>query len=237
MTLRRFFVAFFRLAAPLGCALASACSGAEAREPSEAPLPWNGTTYLLDIAPGNWYEPRGIGREIDAFVPSFLLRVDGEAPDVSRVTVGTADTDGQQDPCNATTVMDAMAAPPAVAMGPSVYSLFIRSDELSVRSSVHELTITDVLPDGEKVSEVGELSAILDFRELYPFFTIQLEPTPESVCALFSNQYSRPCGPCPNDGEPRCLTVRANSLGATPTAPIVPIDSVTDPACVPSFEP
>jgi hypothetical protein len=42
--------------------------------------------------------------------------------------------------------------------------------------------------------------------------------------------YSAGCAPCPTDGEPFCLTVKANTLGAAPSD--VGIETIdTDPAC------
>jgi len=230
MALRRFFAPFLlRFTLPTLLAFAAGCTVEEEN-------PWNGTTYLLDIESQDWSEPRGIGREINDFVPSFLLRVDGDAPDAFDVTIGTADLAGEQDPCNPTNVFGATASPPAMMLGPTQYSLFIKHnvDPVAVESTIHDLTMKDVLPDGDTPSSVGEFSATMDFRELHPLFTILVDPTPEQVCTLFEDNYSSPCMPCPNDGEPFCVTVKAIGLGATPwSGAIEPVDAV-DPSCFPS---
>jgi hypothetical protein len=101
---------------------------------------------------------------------------------------------------------------------------------------IHDLTITDVLPDGDTLSVTGELRGTMDFRELYPLFTLLENPTPVTVCDAFEMTYLAPCVPCPNDGEPFCLSVMANTLGAVPTdGAIEPVDAV-DPSCVPTPE-
>jgi hypothetical protein len=230
MTLRRFFAPFFFRFAPLPLLALTAGCGAEEENP------WNGTTYLLDIQSQDWSEPRGIGSEIDAFVPSFLLRVDGDAPDAFDVTIGTADAAGEQDTCNPTNAFGATASPPAMTLGPTQYSLFIQhTDEpVAVEGTIYDLTIKDVLPDGDTPSSVGEFSATMDFRELYPLFTLIVDPTPDKVCTLLEDSYSSACAPCPNDDEPYCLTVKAIGLGATPwSGAMEPVDAI-DPSCFPT---
>jgi hypothetical protein len=226
MTIRRFFAPPRALALPALCVLASACSAAEETNP------WSDETYVLDIDAADWAEPRGIGKGIDDFVPTFLLRVHGDDPNAFDVTLGTQ-KDGAQDPCNMTSVAGATARPPRSTIGPSRVSLFIQnaSDGAGVQGTIYDLTIKNVLPDGDEPANSGELTATLDFRELYPLVTTLIMPTPASVCASFEDTYFAPCMPCPNDGDPFCLTVRATYLGAVPTdTPIEPIDSV-DPSC------
>jgi hypothetical protein len=230
MTQRRFLPAFsYRFALPTLFAFSVGCTAEEEN-------PWNGTTYLLDIESEDWSEPRGIGSEIDEFVPSFLLRVDGDAPDKFDVTVATADLEGEQDPCNPTSVFGATASPPAMTLGPTRYSLFIKHtvEPVAVEGTIYDLTIKDVLPDGNTASSVGEFSATMDFRELYPLFRLIIDPTADKVCTLLTDSYDSACAPCPNDGEPYCLTVKAIGLGATPwNGAIEPVDAV-DPSCIPS---
>ena len=123
-------------------------------------------------------------------------------------------------------------------IGPSEYSLFIQhvTEPVAVQGTIYDLALKDVLPNADGTpSEVGELAATMDFRELYPLFTLIIDPTPEKVCTQLESSFSAPCIACPNDGEPFCLTVKANSLGATPAgSAIEPIDSVDDPVCTPT---
>ena len=226
MTIRRFFGSPMAFALPALCVLAQACSAAEETNP------WSDESYMLDIDAADWAEPRGIGKGIDDFVPTFLLHVNGDDPNDFDVTLGTA-RGGTQDACNTTSVVGATANPPRSTIGPSQVSLFIQyaSDSVAVRSTIYDLTIKNVLPTGDEPTDSGELTATLDFRELYPLVTTLIMPTPASVCASFEDTYSAPCVPCPNDGDPFCLTVKATDLAAVRTdTPIEPIDSV-DPSC------
>jgi hypothetical protein len=242
MIKRSFSLEFPKLLLPFVLALATGCSSESPNpdpEPAPPTNPWNGQTYLLDVAARNWAEPRGIGQEIDDFVPNFLFRVDGESPDSFRVTMATAHEDGMQDACNKTSELDATATLPDTMIGPAEFPLHIQhvNEPIAVDGTIYNFTIKDVLPDGDTLSTTGELTATMDFRELYPLFTLLVDPTPESVCSAFEMSYSAPCEPCPNDGEAFCLTVKANTLGAVPyDGTIEPVDSV-DPSCIPTSDP
>jgi hypothetical protein len=224
-----------RIASVLLFAAATGCSEAD-----EVTNPWSGTTYLLDIAAEDWYSPRGIGKEIDEYVPNFLLRADDGKVGGFRVSLGAANAAGEQDRCNLTSVVDGKAEPPSSSIGPAAYPLFIQhsSDPVSVVGTIYGLKMTDVLPDGDAISDVGEFEATMDFRALYPLFTVIVDPTADKVCTSLAEDFDSACEPCPTDGEPYCLTVKANRLGATPTSvEIETIESVDDPACMPTVEP
>jgi hypothetical protein len=229
----KLFPPFSRLFAVALCAATAGCTSEEANA-------WSENTYVLDIASENWYEPRGIGGDIDDFVPRFLLHADSGAPEDFGVTVAPGKETGEQDLCSATRVLRATSSPPSSTLGPSEYSLFIQhvSEPVSVVGTVYDLTMKNVLPDGDRISEVGEFSATMDFRDLYPLFTLIVNPTPEAVCTTLEDSYGVPCTACPNDGGPYCLTVKANGLGATPTSTaLAPVGDVTDPACTPTAAP
>jgi hypothetical protein len=232
MTQRRFSLEVSSFFLPVVLGLVTACGEPETN-------PWHGKTYLLDITSRNWAEPRGIGQDIDDFVPNFLLRVDGDAPDAFDVTLGTADATGVQDGCNMTSVLGATASPPGVTIGPDRFPLHVQhvDEPIAVDGTIYDLTIKDVLPDGDAPSVNGELTATMDFRELYPLFTLLVDPTPETVCAAFEMTYTTTCAPCPNDGEPFCLTVKANTLGAVPSDSAIEPVAAVDPSCTPTPEP
>src|SRR5262245_61433772 len=90
--------------------LSAAC--ASPAEPAPEPGP---KTYLLDVTEQDWAEPRGIGVEIDAFVPNFLMRIDSE----SAITLATAKTDGTQDMCNVTRTVTTTKGDAGVTIGPT----------------------------------------------------------------------------------------------------------------------
>ncbi len=225
--------------APLA-ALSTACSSeAEpGNEPDPAPAtnPWNGQTYMLDVTERDWSEPRGIGSEIDLFVPNFLLKIEGESPDTFNVMVATAKADGSQDTCNLTSMVSAAKnTDGAVAIGPTEFPLHIQhvdEPDIAVDGPIYDFTITNVLPNGGATSDMGELVATMDFRDIYRLFTLIVNPTPDSVCSALGDSYE-PCAPCPNDGEPYCLTVKAIYLGATPTTTVIEPIAQLDPSCTP----
>ena len=98
---------------PLILILSGCGADPENKEPPTPTNQWFGHTYMLDITAADWAQPRGgIGREIDPYVPNFLMRIDGDAPDRFSVTMGTAKPDGTQDLCNETGVFEATAENP-----------------------------------------------------------------------------------------------------------------------------
>jgi hypothetical protein len=213
---------------PLGLAL-SACG----EDPPET-NPRNGKTYLLDTELRDWSEPRGIGQDVDPFVPTFMLRVDGDKPEVFSVMTGTLDAMGAQDTCNETAVIDATANPPSNVIGPSAFTVHLEHhrEPIAVRGVIHDLVLTDVLPNGNRISEEGTLEGTMDFRELYHLFDLIEEPTPARVCDVLAMNYAGvECIGCP-DGEPFCLRVKAIGLGAVPTDMVIEPIETTDPSCV-----
>jgi hypothetical protein len=212
----------------------AACSSDPDEEPKEPTTnPWNGKTYLLDLQERDWAEPRGIGRDVDPFVPTFMLRVDSDARDAFPVTVGTLDLTGAQDACTKTAVLDATASPPSAVIGPSAFGIHLEDEDdgIAVNGVIHNLVLTDVLPNGDAISEIGTLEGMMDFRELYHLFTLIDDPTPERVCQVLFDELDVPCEPCP-DAEPFCLTVMANRIGAVPTDMVIEPITTTDESCV-----
>jgi len=221
---------------PTLLALATGCSVEPNEPPPPATNPWSGSTYLLDINEGNWTIPRGIGAEIDDFVPSFLIRVDSDEPDTFEVTMGTSLTDGVQDTCNQTSSLYATANPPGMAIGPTEFPIHIQHVEqpIAVDGMIYDLTISNVLPHEGEEGEEGVLVGTMDFRELYPLITAIIEVDPDKVCAAFLSSYpNNPCAPCPTDGEPYCMTVQAEYLDAVPNDGVIEPVNAVDPSCTP----
>jgi hypothetical protein len=215
-------------------ALSAGCGDAEKPPPGETTNPWHARTYLLDIGLVNWSEPRGIGGEIDEFVPSFLIHVQDEAPDAFSVMMGTANPDGAQDTCNKTGLLYATADSPSVTIGPAEFPLRISHtrDPIVVDGTAYDLTMTNVLPKGD--DPIGEFTATLDFRQYYPLFTALPVLNPDTVCAAFEQSYQRPCAPCPHDGVPYCLTLKAIDLGATRVGREIETVESLHPSCPPA---
>ena len=227
---------FTPLPTTLLLALATGCSSPETEsEPAPPTNQWNGQTYLLDVTEVQWSEPRGIGKEIDLFVPNFLMRIEGESPDSFDVFMATAKADGTQDMCNLTRTLTANGSAPGAVIGPDEFPLHIEHAdeeiEMTVDGLVYDFTFTDTLPNGNTMSTSGELTATMDFRDLYELFTLLIDPTPESVCVALEESYGKPCAPCPNDGQPYCLTIKAIELGAVPSSTEIEPVSELDPSC------
>ena len=221
---------FTPLTAAFLLALATGCT-VEA-EPEQQPK-----TYVLDVAEEQWAEPRGIGSEIDLFVPNFLMRIEDDSSDSFDVFVATAKADGTQDLCNPTSTITASKSDTGATIGPAEFPLHIQhvdEADIAVDGAVYDFTLKDILPNGNTMSTSGELTATMDFRDLYPLFTLLIEPTPEAVCTALEDSYKEPCAACPNDGQPFCLTVKAIELGARPNnAAMQQVDTV-DPSCMPT---
>jgi hypothetical protein len=223
---------WFRLAlmAPL-FSFATACGGDEGNEvgaPSFA-----GKTYLLNVPATSWTDGRG--GDIGPYVPQFVMTIEGREGDYN-VLMGAA-RDGKQEMCNPTTeVSVASDSYPGFVLGPTDFPLYIRHQDqpIAVESTIYELTIRDTLPEGNATTDEGELTGVMDFREVYPLFTqILPEPTPERVCYTLIEADVGECEACPSDGEEFCLTVKAIYLGAQEASSftIEPVSDV-DASCL-----
>lgn len=213
--------------------LAVSCSGGEEDDPKN---PWSDRTYLLEVPGTHWSEPPQIGNEIGDFVPKFMLRIQGSAPDSFQVLVGTADANGAQNTCNPTALFQATSSgSPNVQIGPGAFPVHLQhpTQDVAVDATIHELTLTNILPDGAALAEEGELTAMVDARELYPLFTLLPEPSPDAVCAALDS-FNAACAPCPHDSEAYCLALKAVRLGASELAGagMQPVDAANrDPSC------
>lgn len=211
------------LAPVLGLSTACSAEPEPAAEESEI--------YLLDVTEQDWAEPRGIGSEIDAFVPNFLMQKVSETDTTVDFLVATADAEGKQDPCNKTAMITATKGPDFVTIGPTEFPLHIQhvDEPIAVNGMIYGFSISNVLPKGNTLSEEGELVATMDFRDIYPLFTLIINPTPDSVCTALEESFGS-CQPCPNDQGPYCLTVKAIYLGAAKRAgKITPVDASCAP--------
>jgi len=197
------------------------------------PTAWQGKTYSLVIPIGAWFEPDpAIGREFGPYVPDFLLRVDQSAGTSHSATVG-ASIDGVQNLCNPTGKISGAGAYPNATFGPTAFPLHIHNvvdeddpaDDVVITMTVDNLTFENVLPNGGTPATEGTFSATLRAREVYPLITGLIVQTPDAFCEALSSSYEVPCEPCPTDGEPYCVTLKAIGLGATETT--TPIEPVT----------
>ncbi|MEO8177278.1 MAG: hypothetical protein ABI895_00460 [Deltaproteobacteria bacterium] len=213
----------------IGGALALGCDDDAPRE-----SPWSGQTFLVEVPSSSWAEPRGVGTEFGAFVPQFLLEVESGTENEFEVHIGTA-RGGEQDRCGPTTRAPAASQYPAVQIGPSSVDVHIVHDRepIQITATILNFTLQNVLP-GAAPPDEGELTGMMDARELYPMFTL-LGPrrSADTVCTAVAS-FGTECAPCPTDGAAYCLAVRANYFGARAVPmQLEPIAAQElDPACL-----
>ncbi len=184
-----------------------------------------GKTYLLNVPENSW--TGGVGQDIGPYVPQFVMKVEGN-PAHYDIQMGAA-RNGVQEMCNPTAQVSAQGTPPAFTLGPTDFPLYIRHEDepIAVEATIYDLTISNVLPDGDTLAEEGTLTGIMDFREVYPLLTlIQPEPTPDLACQSLIDAGVGECETC-SDGEKYCLTLKAVYLGAE-EAPDITLQPVAD---------
>jgi hypothetical protein len=252
MTQRFVTLALLVVALPL-----AGCSSGDDDAAGDTTGSWVGKTYFLNMR-GEWTVPRGIGKEIDEFVPSFLMEVTGTSADTLSVTVGAAQADATadtavQNPCGPTAKATfSGGAYPKSVIAPVDMRVYIKNepdmrDPVQATGSVFGFTLTDVLPGTDAAAKPGKFKASLDFRELYRLFTaLGNTVTPDGVCQgvfdLFTPQGCQEdpecwvkCEPCADDGAPYCLTLEAEDIGAVeaPNLSVVEVTEASRPAtCV-----
>ncbi len=198
--------------------LLGGCSD-EATEDAVGPESWAEQTFRMQISAASWTEPPGWGAEIGDFVPEFVFTTGALTADSLPVTIATADAAGLQQPCNPTVAVTAATSSfPSSQLGPIDFPLYLKHirEDVAVIGTVRGMTLTNVLP-GEGATKAGELTGILDFREIYPMFTVLMPPTPESACNALTDT-GVTCAACPHDSEPFCVAIKAVRLGATAAA-------------------
>jgi hypothetical protein len=237
--------------------LAGCGGGDDDAAPVDTASPWAGKKYFVNMRT-EWTVPRGIGREIDNFVPSFLLDVSGTSADALSVTIGAAQADATADTavqnlCGPTTKASFSGSDyPKSVIAPTDMRVYIKNtpetgDPVQATGSVFGFTLTDVLPGPDATVKPGKFKASMDFRELYRLFTA-LGPTvsPDGVCEDLYGQFTPEgceedpecwvkCQPCANDGAPYCLTIEAEDFVAVeaPNLSIVEVTETSRPAtCV-----
>jgi len=166
-------------------------------------------TYLLTIESDRWVAPEGIGIIIGTYVPDFLLGVRSSG-DATVLLLGAVVDDApgvSQDLCKETIdfpVTDVGAGGTFTA-GPVAFGLTITGYDVTL----HELYVSGTFtPDGTAFV-AGTFMGILDAREFEGFFGTDAT----GVCELVAS-VGAACEACPADGDPYCLTVRAEDLRA-----------------------
>lgn len=214
--------------------LLGGCSD-EATEDAVGPESWGEQTFRMQISAASWTQPPGWGAEIGDFVPQFVFSTGALTADSLEVTIGTTNAAGAQQPCNPTaTVAATTSSFPSSQLGPIDFPLYLKHirEDVAVLGTVRGMTLTNVLPGG--AAKMGELTGILDFREIYPMFTVLVPPTPEGACTALTDT-DVTCEACPHDGEPFCVSIKAVRLDAIAGTPMtlapVALEGIDATAC------
>jgi len=228
------------------------CSGGDDDDKNTEPQAnaWAGKTYLLTVPKTKWVIPRGIGADIDGYVPSFILKIDDTG---TSALVGTAEPNATpenaaQDPCTPTSTFSFSATYPKMTLGPVSMRVHILNpaenageDNVQETGDVYNLTFKDILPNGSTPSTTGVFTATMDFTQLAPLFTaLGGGANKDSVCEELEKSYGEyggECLACPtNEMQPYCLTIQGEQVGAVeaPNVAIAPVVEASRPeSCIP----
>lgn len=208
-------------------------------EDSSDPGPWDRQSFRIDIPQNNWTDPRGIGSEIGAYVPAFFLRFGESADGEVELLLGSGDPGAdEQNPCSSTISIKLESPDTPNEFGPVTLEAQLTSTAggttATVTANIYDLTFKDIFPVDGKTSKDGVLTAVVDFREMAPLFTLLPDGmrTAENVCAGLQQSFSAPCEPCSytgGDDEPFCLEMTAMGLGAVDTD--IEIEPNPNPSC------
>jgi hypothetical protein len=214
----------------------SACGGGSGSAPSSN---WVGKTFLLDtpaLPAANWTKPPGVGSDVGAYVPQFLIGVEAGTGNDLTITLTTA-LNGAQDPCSPTTQVTASGASyPDIQISAPTFPIHIVDTSPNhpnqVETTAHDVLFKNVLP-GSSAAMDGELDATVDLAELYKLFYLVPNATKDSVCTTLQVQGGVSCEACAFNQQPYCLTLQASQIGATETpASITPVSVANiDPSC------
>jgi len=195
---------------------------------------WAGHTYTLTTTNRDWAQPKGFGKDIENVMPIFIFQMKDAGGGNLTATLATApkilDANNvangvvTQDPCTPTMDIPVSGAShPNSQIGPVDATLHLvnhgdaadTTDDVQVTALVKGLEFTDILPNGDTKSTMGQLKATMDFRELAPLFialgTPEMPATAADICAQVGSD--NPCQMCA-DGQPYCMSAQAVLIGA-----------------------
>jgi hypothetical protein len=220
--------------------LATLAACGDSGDPASGPSSkeWVGKTFLLDtpaLPPGYWVQPRGIGGDVGAYVPQFLLGVQAGSGDDLLITLTTTlgqPNPGVQDTCVPTTQVTASGSGyPNIDIQASSFPMRVYDEkrQVYVNGTAHNLALKNVLPGNQDTSSAS-LVATVDIEDLYSLFTlIGPNPTKDDVCSTLQAQGNIPCETCAHSGRAYCLTLKAVQVSTTPVA--TPVQTITAPDC------
>jgi len=199
-------------------------------------------TDLFGVAPAFVFKITGTASHLSATMATAApTRSANDPNDPSKVEQIPVE-DAVQDMCGPT---QELSLSPSGEMTPDLVRMHVLNTApdtpVQTTGDVFGFKLSGVLPNGDTPSTTGTLDATMDFRQLYVLFdSLGGSRTPQIVCDTLSGQYTTDackqsgdpscvvaCTPCPNDGEPLCLSVKAEDIGAI-EAPNFTITEVPD---------
>jgi hypothetical protein len=193
--------------------------------------------YTFLTKPSNWVA----AQQFAEFIPNFLLKVNGASENKVAITVASAkkgtDTP-EQDLCNVTVdVRATVSSYPSIQIGPMELPLHVTNSpegkpSVTAQVTVHEFSLSDVLPNGNAPSEAAKFSALVDARDVVSLINVLKGQPPEAVCTTMQSTFATDCVPCP-DSQVLCLLLEAEQFDTSEVE--IEVKSTTesdlDPSC------
>jgi hypothetical protein len=145
-----------------------------------------------------------------------MFRIQTVADDAMTLLTGTATDTGEQDGCTATATLEASITDnPYFETTPVDFTSYAynKNNDVTRVATLYDMSVSGRFTDGGTKIDNGTLVATLDFQEIYELFHLLKDPTPEMVCEQTSD-YDAECGPCPSNGQPYCLQMKAELIKA-----------------------
>lgn len=190
--------------------------------PLSDPSVLEGSVYSLNLQDGRIVIPAGVGSVLEQYLEvTLFIKVDSASGGTLNMYGALADDAGTgQDYCSET--LDFPEADfsnaPFFAIGPQ---------DTTISVAGYTVTIDDLFISGDFAADGsywggGVLEGKVDTRPLVDL--IEEGGEEDAVCAIVAG-FGVSCEPCPADGQPFCLSIKAVDLGGEQvSAPVEPID-------------
>ncbi len=188
-----------------------------------------GSTWAYDLRDARFYEAGYLGDLLQTFAERVglvsVVGVEGDTVDL-RLAVADDQEPPGQDYCARTVDVAGVdfSSTPFLEFGPTS----IRFNAYLGEIQLHEMYVeTSVSPSGDTLGGMS-ITAVIDARSVSGAVDMEVG----ELCDLLE-VYGAPCGPCPDDDEPYCVSTAADHFEAvgvsTQVDPIV--EAYTDPRC------
>jgi len=178
---------------------------------------FEGKTYAVDLASGNFVQPAGVGDLIGGLLENNILVGVSTATETSMDVIGALSVAGStaQDTCQET-----LAIPPATFDNP--YFEIDASDGIEISAAGMTISLDSLFISGTFAADGsyfggGELIGELDVRKLVPILEDLIQSDdPNEACTLLMG-FGVSCVPCTSDSQPLCISLEVNGLVANET--------------------